>query len=131
MRIETMTTKLAAMALFAAVVCSGCAEDAKDEEPTTGTAMSTPTTASPAMKTSTPAPAVAAVAVPEKDMTHVVTKDEPYFAATPAQAKKADGTLKAGTKVVLMMPRGPYAQVMTADGKRVYTSTAGLSPVGK
>jgi hypothetical protein len=129
MKIETMTAKLATMALLAAATCTGCAKDAKDEKPTTATAMSAPTMPTPAMKTSTPAPAVAAV--PDKDMTHVLTKDEPYFAATPAQATKADGTLKAGTKVVLVMPRGAYAQVMTADGKRVYTSTAGLSPVGK
>ena len=68
--------------------------------------------------------------VPDKDMTHVLTQDEAYYATSPAQAKKPDGTLKAGTKVVLLMPRGSYAQVMTGDGKRVYTSTAALKPVG-
>jgi hypothetical protein len=68
--------------------------------------------------------------VPEKDLTHVLSQDEPYYATSPAQGKPADGTLKAGTKVLVMMPRGSYSQVVTADGKRVYTSTAGLKPIG-
>jgi hypothetical protein len=63
-------------------------------------------------------------------MTHVLTKDEAYYATSPAQARSPDGTLKAGTKVVLLMPRGSYSQVMTADGKRAYVSTASLKPVG-
>jgi hypothetical protein len=69
--------------------------------------------------------------IPDKDMTHVLASDEPYYAMSPAQGKPADGTLKAGTKVLVVMPRGSHSQVMTADGKRVYTNTAGLKAVGK
>ena len=125
------TTKLVA-ALFVGVVCVGCAKDEKKEGDTatiktTTTTMSSPTT-KPAPTVTASAPAATPVA--DKDMTHVLTKDEPYYTTSPAQAKPPDGTLKAGTKVVVLMPRGSYSQVMTGDGKRVYTSTAALKPVG-
>ena len=131
-------TKLAMTALLTGAICGGCAKD-KSEPESEPIAVSTPkrSTASPTTKpvatptVTTSTPTAASAAVPDKDMTHVLTKDEAYYATSPAQATKPDGTLKGGTKVVLLMPRGSYAQVMTADGKRVYTSTAGLSPVGK
>ena len=130
-------TKLAMTALITGVVCGGCAKDGKKEPTATmktttpATPMASPTTRPTATATTTSTPTAAAAAtVPEKDMTHILTKDEAFYSASPAQAKKPDGTLKAGTKVVLLMPRGSYAQVMTADGKRVYTSTAALKPVG-
>ena len=130
-------TKLAATALLTGVTCVGCAKDEKkDPEPAMKMTTSTPAMASPATKPAATAtvkattPAAPATTVPDKDMTHVLTKDEPYYALSPAQAKAPDGTLKAGTKVVVLMPRGSYSQVMTGDGKRVYTSTAALKPVG-
>jgi hypothetical protein len=96
------------------LVSVGCAKDASDSEgPSNATTMAAATTQ--------PAAPAAAAAVPEKDMTRVVTKDEPYYAMTPAQAKKADGTLKAGTNVVLMMPRGPYAQGHDRRRKAAFT----------
>ena len=127
------TTTTLALTLAAAAAVTGCAS--KSESPssdaspgtmeTTGTA-GTPSTMTP----TTPAPAAAEAAIAEKDMTHVVSKDESYFGSMPMAGKKPDGTLKAGTKVVVLMPRGGYSQVMTADGKRVYTTTAALKPVG-
>ena len=131
-------TKLAMTALLTVAIYGGCAKDKSEpeSEPIATTVPKSPL-ASPTTKPTTPAaatpstPAAAAATVPDKDMTHVLTQDEAFYATSPAQAKKPDGTLKSGTKVVLLMPRGSYAQVMTADGKRGYTSTAGLSPVGK
>ena len=129
-------TKLAMTALLTGAICGGCAKDEKPADTATMKETSAPSTpmASPATKpaatVTTSTPAAAATTVPDKDMTHVLTKDEAYYTTSPAQARKPDGTLKAGTKVVLLMPRGSYSQVMTADGKRVYTSTAGLKPVG-
>lgn len=108
----------------------GCKSESS--EPTSSKSMSpaaTPTAASPTTMPSA-APMATTAAVPEKDMTHVLTGDQPYYATSPAQGRPPEGTLKAGTKVVLVMPRGSYSQVMTADGKRVYTSTAALKPVG-
>jgi hypothetical protein len=125
-------TKLATTALLTGAICVGCAKDKKEPETKPTMTASVPAASPTTKPTATvAAPSTPAVTVPEKDMTHVLTQDEAYYATSPAQAKKPDGTLKSGTKVVLLMPRGSYAQVMTADGKRVYTSTAGLSPVGK
>src|SRR3954469_13164526 len=56
----------------------------------------------------TPEPALKAA-----DLTHVVTADTPYYKSSPAQGKTADGTLKGGTKVLLLMPMGSYSQVQT------------------
>jgi hypothetical protein len=124
-------TKLAAVALLAGAVCVGCAKDEKKDTSmtmkTSSAATVSPTT-QPASPTNTAA--APAMMVPDKDMTHVLTQDEAYYSTSPAQARKPDGTLKAGTKVVLLMPRGSYAQVMTADGKRVYTSLGALKPMG-
>jgi hypothetical protein len=133
-----------AMGLVVAAAAVGC--KSSTSEPSTASAKSTPapaaqptapteTTMAPVKTASAPTaaaptPAIAAPALAEKDMTHVLAKDEGYFSTTPTAGKKPDGTLKAGTKVVVMMPRGPYSQVMTADGKRVYTTTAALKPVG-
>ena len=128
------TTTALALTLAAAAAVTGCASksespssDASPGTMTTTGATGTPTTMTPT--TSAPAAATEA-AIAEKDMTHVVSKDESYFGSMPMAGKKPDGTLKAGTKVVVLMPRGGYSQVMTADGKRVYTTTAALKPVG-
>ena len=129
-----VTTTTALTLTLAAAAVTGCAS--KSESPSSdaspGTMTTTGTTDTPTtMAPTTPAPAAAAeAAIAEKDMTHVVSKDESYFGSMPAAGKKPDGTLKAGTKVVVLMPRGGYSQVMTADGKRVYTTTAALKPVG-
>lgn len=130
-------TNFAAVAVLTGVVCGGCAKSGKEAESSTmkptGTMTSPATQPLSAATTSTPTtstPTASATAVPDKDMTHVLTKEEAYYTTSPAQARKPDGTLKAGTKVVVLMPRGSYSQVMTADGKRIYTSTAALKPVG-
>jgi len=133
------------VALLAGVLCGGCQKDtsasasAKSSEPMakpqaeSSVTMTTTTPPPTAPPLAAPAAAVAVTTttpVPEKDLTHVLSRDEPYYASSPAQGRPADGTLKAGTKVLVMMPRGSYSQVVTADGKRVYTSTAGLTPIG-
>lgn len=121
-------TNLAASAIVAGAFCAGCAKEEKgDTSMKTSTPMASPTTMPTATATmTTPTPAMT-----EKDMTHVVMTDEAFYAGSPAQGKAPEGTLKAGTKVMLMMPRGSYSQVMTADGKGVYIRTSGLKPVGK
>ena len=134
------TKRYAALALAAGILSAGtgCQSDGRSTADTKSTApMASSDTASSTMKPVTPPAASATVAaspaaaVPEKDMTHVLAKDEAYYAGSPAQGRPPEGTLKSGTKVVVLMPRGSYSQVMTADGKRVFTSTAGLKPIGK
>ncbi len=42
--------------------------------------------------------------LPDKDMTHTLSADSPYFKSMPAKDAKPDGTWKAGTKVLVMIP---------------------------
>ena len=129
-----------AFALTLAAAAAGCSSESKTEAPASDTSPGTMTPTTKPVTTMAPAKsapatpaapaATATAAIAEKDMTHVVSDDEPYFASMPSPGKRSDGTLKAGTKVVVLMPRGGYSQVMTADGKRIYTTTAALKPVG-
>ena len=133
MRIANTST-FVALVIGAAV--AGCKSDSEEPMASKSGAMTekTAVTSSPPAPTTPPADSasapVAAPALTDKDMTHVVAKEEAYYTTMPAAGKPASGKLKAGTKVVVLMPRGGYSQVMTADGKRVYTSTAALKPVG-
>ena len=123
--------------IIMAAAAAGC--KSSTSEPSTTSSTPTPTTKSPGPSETTMAPvttaskstpAIATPALADKDMTHVLAKDEAYFSTMPVAGRSPDGTLKAGTKVVVMMPRGAYSQVITADGRRVYTTTAALKPVG-
>ena len=93
-----------------------------------GTQSREPAVAIPA----TTAPAAPAYPPPRPSTpTHVLTADEPYFSEPPAPGAKPAGTLKAGTKVLLVIPGATYSQVTTAEGMTVYTITDGLKPVGE
>ena len=65
------------------------------------------------------------VTVAEASATHVISKDQPYFKSFPVEGAKPSGTLKAGTKVLLLIP-GSMAQVQTTEGKTVYTPIDGV-----
>lgn len=135
------------------VICGicvmGCSSSKPPENapPTSGNMASPPATA-PAVSTpnstATPPPAVTpptanmatpatppVVALADKDTTHVLTQDEPYYDGSPGASTTPSGTLKSGSKVLLMVPGSPYSEVETQTGKTVYTVTAGLKPVGK
>jgi hypothetical protein len=71
----------------------------------------------------TPEPAPAAA-----DLTHVLTKDSPYYKSSPMQGKAPDGTFKSGTKVLLLMPMGSYSQVQAESGVKGYVPTDSLQP---
>jgi len=73
----------------------------------------------------------AATPPPEKDLTHVLTKDEPYYFNEPGASPISIGTLTTGTKVLVLIPGAPYTQVMTDTGVTCYVPTAGLKPLGK
>jgi hypothetical protein len=66
-----------------------------------------------------------------KDLTHVLTKDQPIFLDMPSGEAKPVGTLKEGSKVLVMVPGADYSQVTTDKGIEVYTATDGLKPLGK
>jgi hypothetical protein len=64
-------------------------------------------------------------------MTHMLTKEEPYYASMPGADAKAIGVLKSGTKVLVMVPGDMYSKVLTEDGATVYVGTEGLEPISK
>lgn len=85
------------------------------------------------MKSTGPAtmPVPSAMMPAEKDMTHVLAKDEPYFTSEPTAASLPAGTLKQGSKVLLLVPGAEYSKVLTDKGVNAYTATDGLQPLGK
>jgi hypothetical protein len=64
-----------------------------------------------------------------KSMTHVLTKEEPYFESMPGADAKSIGKLTKGSKVLLMVPGSTYSKVLTDEGLEVYTVTDGLDPI--
>lgn len=58
--------------------------------------------------------------------THVVGADTAYYRDGPQQARPADGTLVAGTKVRLVSESGSYSLVETPDRLRVYVASDSL-----
>jgi hypothetical protein len=91
------------------------------------TNMKTPGPTTMAVPEVTPPPGAPAA----KDLTHSITKDQPYYSSMPAAGATPAGTLKAGSKVLVLIPGADYSQVITDMGVTAYTSTDGLKPLGK
>lgn len=114
------------------VVLAGC----KSSTPPPGTTTPTPAV-TPASQPSMVMPNQGKMpeppAVLEKpaasSMTHVLTKDEPYYSSMPGADAKSLGTVKSGTKVLVMVPGATYSKVLTEDGATVYVGTDGLDPI--
>jgi uncharacterized protein YgiM (DUF1202 family) len=60
---------------------------------------------------------------------HELTRDEPYYRTSPAQATPPDGTFKAGTKVTVTENAGGYSRVVSEDGTTAYVATDALQPI--
>ncbi len=60
---------------------------------------------------------------------HEVTRDEPYYRTSPAQARPPDGTFKAGMKVALIENAGSYSRVVSEHGIAAYVATDALGPI--
>ena len=60
---------------------------------------------------------------------HTVTVDTEYYRDGPQQARPADGTLAAGTKVRLVSQSGSYSLVETSDRMQVYVASDSLQPL--
>ena len=123
----------------AATLMGGCQTEHKAVPETMASASpgQPPTTLPDKYQPATTAPSVAAAAsvMPKgpaaTDMTHVIAKDEPYYASMPSAGDKPAGTLKAGTKALLVVPGAMYSKVTTDAGTTVYTMTDGLEPIAK
>jgi len=66
---------------------------------------------------------------PDKDATHVVMEDTPIFTSMPSgQGVSPVAMIKAGTKVLAMVPGPTYTKCVMGGGKSVYIKTASLKP---
>jgi hypothetical protein len=88
-----------------------------------------PTPTPPIAAQATQPPPAPATLPPLKDMTHSFTKDTPYYAKKPDKDTPPDGTFKAGTKVIVLIPGAPYCQVLSQDGVTAYASIENLEPL--
>jgi len=61
--------------------------------------------------------------------THEVALETPFYLDGPQQARPADGTLAAGTRVTLAREAGSYAEVTLPDGRRAYVAADSLGPL--
>ena len=62
--------------------------------------------------------------------THEVIADQPYYYCDPSPTDAPDGTLSAGTKVVLLSHEGgTLCQVVDGQGLSVTTACVGLRPL--
>jgi hypothetical protein len=72
------------------------------------------------------------ISPPPNQFTHELTSVEPYYYGSAAQGRPSDGTMDAGTRLILMRHEGgPYCRVADADGLYVeirYESLRPLSP---
>lgn len=122
-----MKLSLGSLAL-AGLLAGGCAQPSAP--PATQPSAAAPMTPAAPMAMTGPAPTM--VTPPAaKDLTHVLTMDEPYFASEPADGAVPSGTLKSGAKVLVLIPGAKYTQVVTDTGISAYTVTDGLKPLGK
>jgi len=140
--IQTMPAAMlpAAMVVVGAMALGGC-HSATPDATTQPTTMPMPTSNAPMAGPAATMPVAPAkameVTIPagpppaDKDLTHVLTKDEPFFLSEPGATDTPVGTLKSGSKVLVLIPGAQYSQVITDKGISAYTLTDGLKPLGK
>ncbi|MGH9628074.1 MAG: hypothetical protein ACRD7E_07005 [Bryobacteraceae bacterium] len=62
--------------------------------------------------------------------TYTITREQPYYLKRPVKTSEPDGTLPAGSRVLLISKGGAHMSLVEdADGSRVWTSSAGLRPI--
>ena len=142
---RSSTSSFAGLLLIGAVMAAGCHHDNPNsgspppaaDAPTTmptpsgNMLMPGPTTMPVPSAKQTTVTLPSAPAPAEKDLTHVLTKDEPFFVNEPATTATPAATLKEGSKVLVVIPGAQYSQVITDTGLTGYTMTQGLKPLGK
>jgi len=66
---------------------------------------------------------------PASKSTHIVQRKTEYYLAGPQQARPADGTVPAGSRVTLLRDAGSYCLVRIAGGVEAYVATDALKPI--
>lgn len=110
--------KLWIATLGAVFLMAGCQSETTPMAPPTATSTDTKMASMPMMTDG----------CPDKDATHVITEDTPVFTSMPGQGVNPVGMIKAGTKVLAMVPGTMYTKCVMGGGKSVYIKTAMLKP---
>jgi len=64
--------------------------------------------------------------------THVISEEQPYYLKRPGKTSEPAGNVPAGSQVFLLSKgRGEMALVQDTKGRRIYTASAGLRPIGR
>ena len=63
------------------------------------------------------------------ELTHKLRASSEFYVDGPQQARPPDGTLDAGTKVVILHDAGSYTRVRTEDDREVFVATDAIGPV--
>lgn len=121
-----------AATLAASLLITGC----QSSTPSAAASSAAPATATPVGTSAPQASAqgrpplpAAPPKPPTASLTHMMTKDEPFYDSQPAADAKSLGTLSKGTKLLLLVPGMPYSKVLTEDGATLYVMTDGLDPI--
>ena len=134
MTISRTLALASAATLAAALLVTGCQSGtpsaaASSAAAPTATPAATPAAPPQMSGEGKPPVPVAAPKPPTASLTHMMTKDEPYFDSQPGTDAKSLGTLSKGTKLLLLVPGMPYSKVLTEDGATVYVMTDGIDPI--
>lgn len=127
-----MNVVLVASCVTVGAVLAGCKSESAPPSQTTPPAAVTPASQPSEVMPNQgkmPAPPVTLEKPAASSMTHMLSKDEPYYASMPGADAKAIGILKSGTKCLVMVPGDPDSKVLTEDGATVYVPTDGLEPI--
>lgn len=124
-----MKSFFGSMAVLAIGALVGCHNEppSSPPPPSTQPVVVTPTAVNTA--TAQPPVVVKPAMLPDKDMTHTLSADSPYYKSMPAKDAKPDGTWKAGTKVLVMIPGAPMSKVTAQTGAVGYVATDNLQPI--
>ena len=60
---------------------------------------------------------------------HVLLRDEEWYADGPHQARPPDGVLQAGTRVRLLRVNGSYSVIEMSNGATAHVATGSLTPL--
>ena len=61
--------------------------------------------------------------------THVVISDTPYYLTGPQQSRPPEGSLKAGTKVLVVQDGSSYVVVQAINGPTAYITASAIKPI--
>lgn len=124
-----MKSFFGSMAVLAVGTLVGCHNEPPSSPPPPSTQPVAVTPPAANTATAQPPVVVSPALIPDKDMTHTLSADSAYFKSLPAADAKPDGTWKAGSKVLVLIPGAKYSKVKSPAGEVAYVLTDNLQPI--